>query len=565
MGIDIEKEKNRLAQGKFVGWVRRQVAPSEMLAVFLKDEKDEHDITVYCALVPNDRVEIVLGNTSWDLQLGDGLPGSVIYHRGEEKRIEYQRFGNDEGVEPLVIYRHFHNMREPYLEISEEFRLFHQLCYDRKQDRYTKFDRAGNENLVVVARPERVEVRLLEIRQFLAIKEMHLAVMFDCRENSEATVEELGLAEGGQDRRDGLMVYSLGYADLHGPSGKHAFSRLLGKCLVPPLTKEKSGFWGFAPEDTKTCLDFIIGVDESGKEILNTSDEGKLSDYFGGNPGRPHYLTPVHFRREVLDKYYQQPGRYSVEDGYLRCGGLWGMTMDNHQSDRVVAWLGDLGRDLPHEEQLHWRSYNTAPAGGVSATFFKRQILAQFANSDRPEHVFKHLYQNLQESCRKTLGWAILLPLAPEDAHCLQSLRVPASEEQKDFDDLVLALAKILVDSLNEKELNKFISASDRQKVKGGISRLEKTLAARGVNDAEEHVTFLRNLQRLRSSGTAHRKGSNYRKIAEQVDVDNRTLPSVFHGILDKGTRFLVFLNGVVQSGVLGSASEVAGTEKQQE
>ncbi len=83
-------------------------------------------------------------------------------------------------------------------------------------------------------------------------------------------------------------------------------------------------------------------------------------------------MTPVHFDKKVLDKYYGQPSKYSVEDSYLRCASLWGLQMDNHHNNKVCVWLGDLGRDLPYQEQLHWRSHNIPPEGGVSKTYFKK-------------------------------------------------------------------------------------------------------------------------------------------------------------------------------------------------
>ncbi len=429
------------------------------------------------------------------MSCGDGHPGSVIRHEGEKEVVEYLRYGEYSGIEPLVIYREFYGIRENYLEISEEFRLFHRLFHDRKQDQYTKIAESGNEHTVIIAKPKWIKVRLQEIQQFLAIKEMHLATMFDCSETSFHSLYELGIQEGkGVTHRDELSAYSVGYGDLHGLADGRGFSRLLGKRLFRPFPKEKSGFWGFAPNESKKLVDFIIGVDEHGDEITNSSNPDRLSDYFGANAGEPNYLTPVHFRKEVLNKYYQQPNKYSVEDGYLRCGSLWGMTMDNHHADRVVAWLGDLGRDLPYEEQLHWRSFNTPPSGGVSKTFYKRQILAEFADSDQPEHVFKYQYRDFSETCKEALGWPLLLPLAKEDAHFLEVVHIPATDEQKDFDELVLGLTKILVDSINEKKLNNFIPRSGAREIKGSISRLEKVLCLKGVAGFEKHIKFLRDL-----------------------------------------------------------------------
>jgi hypothetical protein len=265
----------------------------------------------------------------------------------------------------------------------------------------------------------------------------------------------------------------------------------------------------------------------------------------------------VHFRKTVLDKYYQQPSKYRVTEGRLSCGGLWGMTIDNHHEDRVVVWLSDLGEHLPDQEHFHWRSHNIPPAGGVSKPFFRQQILGQWIPLDRPEDIFRHRYQELCKSSDKKLGWPFWLPLAKDDAHYMSSLRVPSTDEQKDFDDLVLAMTKILVDSLNEKELNKLIAAEDARDLKGAIPRLEKALAKAGVQGYEDHIQFLRSLQNLRSAGSAHRKGRNYRKIAKEFEMESNTLRAVFHGILVKGLSFLQFMEGVVQRGDLASEGDI--------
>ena len=556
MKIEIDKEKRRLAQIKFLEWFNREIRPAEMLTVYLDDKADDHNIGVYSALIPNDQVERSLSDRGWDLRLGGGLPGAIEYGGRGERQVRYLRFGDDDGVEPIVIYRDFHGMRETYVEISEEFRLFHRLCHDRKQDQYIKIDDSGNEHIIATVEPNRVQIRLQEVRQFLAIKDMHLAVTFDCREYSQATLEELEIKKGVSELREGLLRRTLSYGDFDGLSRKGAFSRLLGKRLIEPLPKEKSEFWGFAQKEPEKFVEFIIDQDEDGSEITNTSDPDCLANFFGANPGQPNFLTPVHFRKQVLDKYYQQPSKYSVEDGYLRCGGLWGVTIDNHHDDRVVAWLGDLGGDLPYGEQLHWRSYNIAPEGDVSNTFFRRQILAEFADSERPEHLFRTRYRQLADTCEGKLGWMVLLPLSPEDAHYLDSIRVPASDEQKDFDDLVLALTKVLVDSLNERGLDTLIPTLDNAPITGSIARLEKALVACGVQCYDEHTKFLRNLQTLRSSGTAHRKGTNYQKISGTFGLESRTLRSVFHGILIKGVLFLEFLNRAVESDGLAQRAQ---------
>ena len=555
---DIDKEQERLRQSDFLKQISRNFKSTDLIPVWWRVDRPGTYYSVYSGFVPNAKVEHALARTSWDLLIGDGVPEACKYSGPDGKhRVEYLRFGNDEGIEPLVISRYFHGMREPYVEISEEFRLFHQLYHDRMTDRYIKIDETGNETEVAIVEAERIRIRLKEIRQFCAVKEMHLAVYFDSIRYSTLTPQELGEEEGGRDAiRDGLLTYNVAYGDYDGACERRAFSSLLGKRLFAPLPKTESAFWGFAEEEPREPVEFVIDVDENGNDILNTSDENRLSNYFCANAGKPHYLTPVFFRRTVLDKYYQQPEKFSVEDGYLRCGGLWGMTMDNHHDDYVVAWLGDLGRDLPYSERLHWRSHNIAPCGRMSNVFFKRQICAEATDSKQPDVQLQYRFPAFSAHCEKRLGWSPFLPLADEDQHYFSALRIPATNGQKEFDDLVLGLTKALVDSLNEAEFVKRIRTDERQGVKGGITRFERALAVVGAEGYQEHVQFLRDLQDLRSTGVAHRKGRSYEKAGRRFKTDTEPLSKVFREMLVAALNLLEYLQDVVDAGLLDATPE---------
>lgn len=550
MSEKLQQERERLTQVKLLEWLNRDVSAVEMVTVWLSDDQEQHNHWGYCALVPSARTEESLAMPDWDLRHGGGLPGACIHGGGGRgQHVEYLRFGI-EHFEPLVIYREFDGIKPNYVELSEEFRLFHRLYHDNKDGQFLKIEDDGSETLVATIEPNRVQVRLKELRQFLAIKEMHLAVQFDCREHSSHTLERLGLEAGGGDHRDGLCCWGLSYGSYDGLDRDHAsFSRLLGKCLIPPLPKEKSGFWGYAREEPKKYEAFVIGVDENGDHITCTSDPSGSADPSGAERGSAPYLTGVHFQKSVLDKYYNHPAKYSVEDSILRCGSLWTLTMDNHHDDKVCAWLGDLGSELPHSEQLHWRSHNIPPTGGVSEIFFRRQMMCQFIGADRPELVFHEQFHKLKSACDMFLGWQLLLPLAVADLHYFKGLRVPSTDDQKDFDEVVLGLTKILIDSLNEEEFHALIAPGGEADPKRGIALLEAVFVAREVKDYEEHISFLRNLQKLRSSGSAHRKGDKYRKISLVLGVDSQKLSRVFCGILEHAISFLEYLTTLVNGG----------------
>lgn len=543
----------RLRQEQNLETLFRKLPITEMVTVYYSDSSPTYNHGIYCALISNSETENSLANFSWDLSHGDGYPGANIHYESDVKVPTYHRYGFNQGTEPLIFDRDFHGIRPDYKEINEEFRLFHRLYHDVKENKYIKIDDSGVEEVVAVVEENRIRIRLKEIRQFLAIKEMHLAIQFDYREYSQQQLKQLGLSPSdNKEVRNDSECWVLSFENASCCSFQ-GFSRLCGKKMIMPLPKPKSGMWGFAQEEPEQYADFIIGVNDDDDNITYSANPDLLANNFGANPEAPHYLTAVHFRKTVLDKYYKQSSKFSVQDSHLYCGSLWGLQIDNHHSDKICVWLGDLGRDLPYEEQLHWKSYNIAPVGNVSDVYYRRQILAEFTDSTQPDHIFKGRYSSLCDACSKNLTWQLLLPLSQEDLHHLSSIRIPATEEQSDFDELILALTKILVDSLNEKQLNKLIPASDRPNIKGSIGCLEKVFQVLSVNDHEEYIEFLRKLQNLRSSGAAHRKGSGYQKIAEYFGVTSSSLITVFEQILRKANDFLEFLDKVVKNGGFSS------------
>ena len=69
-----------------------------------------------------------------------------------------------------------------------------------------------------------------------------------------------------------------------------------------------------------------------------------------------------------------------------------------------------------------------------------------------------------------------------------------------------------------------------------------------GVEDAANHIAFLRKLQNLRSAGSAHLKGSKYKKIAKDFGIESQSLRAVFAGILSKALDVLDYFIFLIQS-----------------
>ncbi len=565
----IESDRERLLQEHNLKWIGRDLGATEMVTVSRWNPEDfRGDYFIFSGLIPYDLVDEALSEQHISGVVENMWPEPAAYRSDRESPVIYFRWGVDEdvyGTEPLVIGRQFSKMKENYFEISEEFRLFHNLYHDRKTDTYIKIDDAGNEETVATVKSNEVQIRLKEIRQFLAVKEMYLSMLFEFNEYSEHSLQELGLSDDEpldfrrESKRDGFMCWKYNHYGDPWCQEFQSASWLRGRRLIKPLPKSKSGFGDFAEEPK--YAEFIVDVDENGDEVYHTCNPRELRVVSGKNPNAPWDFTPVHFRKRVLDKYYSEPSKYTVSDSIVRCG-LWSMKIDNHHSsDKVCVCLDELGISLPYAEQCHWSQpqYNIPPEGGVSETFYRRMVQGKWASSDQPDILFKQSYEQLQKACDERLGWQLLRSLGSEDEYRFQRLRVPVNNEQCHFDDLVQDLQTILIESINVKSLKRLLPAPEKAnlKVKRSIEILGEVLSFYSIEDADRRISFLQKLQALRSEGSGHRKGRGYQKIAKYFGVDSLGQQEAFIAILEQALDTVDFLISVVQSGKLsGKCSE---------
>jgi hypothetical protein len=518
--------------------VTGKLGSENWLTVYEHTETQFGSASYFSALVDPAVVETCLKSASWDLCPDGGLPGFVTYPGAA---ATYLRFGDDEGVEPFVFERSFHGLKPSYLELSEEFRHFHNLYEDRKSGTFIALDEAGDDVVVVRTSPEKVEVRAKFLRDYLAARKMSLFLYFDHRRWDAHSIEELGIEPVTEERHEETYTYSryVGAYPVPFDSEHKSLARMFGKKLVTGISGyRQEALWDRKEREHEQ---FVIDTDEDGNKVSFTSDEEQLGNYFGKNPDAPHYLTPVFFRKAVLNKYYGEPGKYEVRDGYLSCGSYWGLYIDNNLTDYVTVFLGDLGK-LAHSEQLHWKSHNVAPDGEISDVARRRSLLGAWTEAAEPALVFKAIYARLRERWGERFGWDLFKPLGKDDEHYWGMLHVPVGENQLEFDAQVMALAKLLIERLNEKEIAKPITVEANEK---GITKFGKYLEHLDFPEREELITLLRNLNGLRS-GPAHVKGDDYKRAAKHFDLESVGHVRVFSQILTDAAALLVKLDEYV-------------------
>jgi len=447
----------------------------------------------------------VLEHSDWDLTPGAGCPGFSQHRENGEWVTTY--FRNSEGpeVEPLVILQQFYGVVPDVYLIVEEFRLLMNLWQDPASGNYFTIGEDGSKDLAVEFVGEQIRVRTPILRRYQAARQLDLLLFTDsaaCVRTDEPleAFEHLNEPDHVEDELS-CVAFSVGEDPI---TGRRVCSRLLAKRVIPPPPQERSGIWPWDRQNEE-YPEFIIGEDHDGRPVRYTCRGDELANYFGKNPDAPHYLTPVFFRPDVLQRYYDDPSIYLVSDGRLSCGNLWGVQIDNGNPDVVMVFLGDIGRDIPSSHRAHWLAHNVPPLGSMSESNFRRSFLAQFAETENPEHLFKRAYAEFQVSWEETWGWRLHRKPSGTDKQVIQRLRIPLNESDAEFEGQLLGLAKLLVDLLNEADIARGLPKVANEK---GIGKLERFLRAADYAQVDRDVALLRRIQNLRSRIAAHTAGS---------------------------------------------------------
>lgn len=467
----------------------------DMVPVF---RSDDAELRIACLLTAED-VERAISNASFDYNMDGGQPGIVGRGSGTGAIYHYEPVGH-EGPVPLLHYRSLpERFGGAVAELAEDFRLFWVLYDDREHERYATTNEVGDIVTVAAWKDGALLIRKSYLRRYQAARQLFLSLQVCFTQHRDGAIDEVSLQLATDTER---LSYHTGNSSLD--RDRH-FARLIGKRVIAPPPFEKAGVWPFEPP--KEYEEFIFDVDEEGEALRHTADPAHLANNFGANPGAAHYLTPVLFDRSVLDKYYGDPERYEVGDGVIRAADSWVLSIDNALDDQVAVFLGDLGHDLPHREQQHWKAYNVPPAGPrLSETAFRRSFLAEFHESDRIEHRLAAAYRRLNDTWVRHFGWPLYKPPHEDDAHVLD-VHVPTNDSLAQFETQIVPLAKLVVDFLNEEAIQQ-ASDAPRQDHKG-IAKLAQFLQEQDLPN-EPLCAALRRVQGVRSRAAAHRKGKDF-------------------------------------------------------
>ena len=98
-------------------------------------------------------------------------------------------------------------------------------------------------------------------------------------------------------------------------------------------------------------------------------------------------------------------------------------------------------------------------------------------------------------------------------------------------------MCKVLIDYLNVKSINTFLTSE--QKELRSIEKLEIFLEINNLKNFEKIIAFYKTLQKLRSTGSAHRKNSDYKKFLLSLGFENSDEKGIFKALLKDAINIL--------------------------
>lgn len=516
----------------FTDWIcNKEHLHSDWTIVARTNKKIDNEFyTISCfATPPNvETRNILFTQYTWEINSDFGIPymnGSITENWEYSEHPECQ-IGNVT-LKPFIIRRSFHSYIPKRFEVIQHFLLYYEAFWAEEKREYQSVEENGEIITIIkhIKNSEEDEIILVNtkyLRNYLALTKSYLVRFHD---HIRRYIKPMPFKSNNASYSDEKCSYQIDIYNANYVEGFMSHSRLLGKDIINPFDEPLARFTFETSE--KDYVNFIIGTDINGNNIECTCNENYLSNYFT-DKGTPNILTPVYFNKTVLLKYYSEPKRFEVTSHHISCLSLWGIHIDITKEGLVQVWLGDIGK-IPHNEQLHWKQYNVQPRGTISKYRFETDFEAKFSSptvEESPIQYLKSVYNELNEKARTRFAENIFLKLEESDQHYLKILRIPLTEEWKEFDELVQALAKIFCDSINVKLLETISGQKiDNKIIKGSISLLYATLEKLGVENEKINITIetLQAIQAIRSTGAAHRKGKKFVQSLEKYKLINLT------------------------------------------
>lgn len=465
----------------------------------------KNDLYTFSVLIDNNNESITktLSEFTWGFSIdsfGKSYFGKRFYydHHDKKEEVYFETGEKDDIFEYLFAIRSFNEKYDPSIEINPKLIWYKNLV---KVENYY-VDPINDEKLIKIEE-NKIEVQRKYLKDFLSAYNQCCVINFDHRRfykaDSKISYDSSILESNGL--KANIVKNSYTYNEFNG------LSSMLGKVIIQPFSNPIHRDYLTFTEDEKYET-FIIGEDKNtGKEIEFICAEDKLSNFFGANPDAPHFLTPVYFNKKILNNYIYDTLNYTVSDSIIIHLDQWSLPFSINSDDKVIVWLGDLGR-IPYSEQKVWKAFNIPPQGDIEDKFLRRQLNCEWTDSSLGE---KGLFSKINEINKifyNKYNEFLFIELSSADIDLESALLIPATNSTPTYQNFLMQLSKVTVERINVHLIGKTLPKDSLKDENGNRfgSRIQLNIFLKqlGISNADRLDNIFKIIYNSRNKLSGH-------------------------------------------------------------
>jgi hypothetical protein len=458
----------------------KKINTEEWITLFEENETKnyEDDIFTFCAIIDRDKLyeNDYMQKLDWGFATESfGKSGFGSYSSHGEEEIYFNSGEMHDEFEYLIALRYF-DKYERIVEINPKLIWYYNLV---KTD--NGYVNPITDEQIIKVKKHKIEVRREYLKDFLCAYNMACVIVFDHRRYFNKDVSTKYNFQNICDANVFLNLNITSTREFGTISQQYDLcSCIIGKAVITPYKKPQHEDYKYYAEQ-KEFEKFIVDFDEDDGEILEfTCNEDSLANYFGANPDAPHFLTPIYFNIKVLDKYKNDPRDYEITDSNISFLSHWSIPFNINEENKVVVWLGDLGR-IPYGEQKYWKAFNEKTKGGIEKKFFQRQIMSTWTDASRIESKVVPTLNKFNEFINNKYGDIVFSKLSEADSQIYSTFMLPTNLSIPEYQSYLMKLCKLIAESINVK-LFKTVMANDYNSSIGSVLQLGDFLKYTGID-----------------------------------------------------------------------------------
>ena len=420
-------------------------------------------------------------------------------------------------VQQLVFARDFEGLQgydSISYEILQEYLQVSQIHWRSERKAYCRFDENGEfDHIVSITRKDDNNGEILisfkrdRLEQYLAVSNSVLVRMFDFMFFRQG--EFTGWPDGPENT---LSESDDFFFRQKVDPGKSAYTR--GVQIVRPSRLKAEIFKSIKGRRTEVSKDSgveFIALDwRNGRVASISTDPSATTNYFQASENSlPYEVSPAFFRPDVLHKYKSDRDKYTVseEQGFISCRGSWYLrTYDANEAGQIHTYICYL-RDLPHQEQLYWKSFNEEPKAGISERAFTADFKGEWPETVRPLDGVLSIARRWAES---DVAW---WKLGEESLR--GSVNTPRTSSREEWSRAFTDLSKLIIEGFVVSDIRTRLEESGItfEGQEKSLKLIERFLVGHEALADGERLVGLREVQDVRSKVDSHRRGGAARDL----------------------------------------------------